>query len=91
VRYKVFLWFQELKMTVPRDFSLQVFFHESSSPKPLIISLASFQILFENSIGIRSSRCTTGVFDTGSKWKKTSIRKFFNIVTDATLTPNPDY
>jgi hypothetical protein len=28
---------------------------------------------------IRSSRCTAGVVDTGGKWKKSSIRKVFNI------------
>ena len=29
---------------------------------------------------IGSSRCTTGVVDTGGKWKKSSIRKFLIIV-----------
>ncbi len=33
-----------LKGTVSRDFLLQVFFHESPSPKPLKITLGSFQI-----------------------------------------------
>jgi hypothetical protein len=33
-----------LKGTMSRDFFLQVFFHESSSPKPLKIALGSFEI-----------------------------------------------
>jgi hypothetical protein len=32
------------KGTVSQDFLLQVFFHESSSPKPLKVTLGSFQI-----------------------------------------------
>ncbi len=35
-----------LKETVPRDFRLQVFFHESVSLKPLIIPLGLFQVFF---------------------------------------------
>ena len=57
-----------LKGTVSRDFLLQVFFHESPSPKPLIITLGTFRI-FSKIIGdIRKSRCTTGVNDTGGKF-----------------------
>ncbi len=33
-----------LKGTVPRDFQLQVFFHESVSPKSLNIPVGPFQI-----------------------------------------------
>ncbi len=33
--------------TVSRDFLIQVFFHESPSPKPLIIALGSFQIFLK--------------------------------------------
>jgi hypothetical protein len=55
------------------------FFHESVSPKPLIIPLGLFQIFSKIRGDIRSSSCTTGVLDTGGKWKKSSIRKIFII------------
>ncbi len=44
------------------------FFHESPSPKPLIITLGSFQIFSKIRGDIRKSRCTTGVNDTGGKF-----------------------
>ncbi len=47
---------------------LQVFFHESPSPKPLKITLGSFQIFSKIRGDIRKSRCTTGVNDTGGKF-----------------------
>ncbi len=50
---------RKFKGTVSRDFLLQVFFHESPSPKPLIITLGSFQISKIHG-DIRKSRCTTG-------------------------------
>jgi hypothetical protein len=43
-----------------QDFLLQLF-HESSSPKPLKITLGSFQIFYK-------SRCATGINDTGGKF-----------------------
>jgi hypothetical protein len=58
------------------------FFHESVSPKPLIIPIGLFQIFFKIRGDIRSSRCTTGVVDTGGKWKKSSIIKIFFILLD---------
>jgi hypothetical protein len=33
--------------TVPRDFRLRIFFHESVSPKPLSIQKGAFQFFFE--------------------------------------------
>ncbi len=45
-----------LKGTVTRDFLLLVFFHESVSPKPLIISLGPFRILSKIRGDIRSSK-----------------------------------
>jgi hypothetical protein len=54
-----------LKRTVSRDFLLQVFFHESPSPKPLIITLGSFRNFSKIRGDIRKSRCTT---DTGGKF-----------------------
>jgi hypothetical protein len=42
------------------------FFHESVSPKPLIIPIGPFQIFSKINGDIRSSRCTTGVIDTMS-------------------------
>ncbi len=56
------------------------FFHESFSPKPMIIPLGPFQILSKICRDIRSSRCTTGVVDTSGKWKKSSILKFLIIL-----------
>jgi hypothetical protein len=51
------------------------FFHESVSPKPLIIPLGPFRI-FSKILGyIGSSRFATGVVDTGGKWEISSIRK----------------
>ncbi len=52
------------------------FFHESVSPKPLRIPFRPFRIFSKIRGYIRSSRCTTGVVDTGGKWRKnTWIRK----------------
>ena len=56
------------------------FFLESVSPKPLIIPLGSFRIFSKIPGDIRSSRFATGVNDTGSKWKKSSIRKILIIL-----------
>ncbi len=61
-------WF--LKGTVSQDFLLLVFF---TNQYP-IRKVSNF---FENS---RSSRLTTGVVDTGGKWKKSLIRKIFKIL-----------
>jgi hypothetical protein len=41
------------------------FFHESSSPKPLKITLRSFQYFSKIRGDICNSRCTTGINDTG--------------------------
>jgi hypothetical protein len=54
-----------VKGRVSQDFLLQVFIHESTSPKPPKITLGSFQIFFK--IHIRKWRCTTGVNYTGGK------------------------
>jgi hypothetical protein len=48
------------------------FFHESVSPQPLSIPIGPFRIFSKIRGGIRSSRCTTGVADTGGKWQKSS-------------------
>ncbi len=59
-------------------FSTSGFVYVSVSPKPL--SIRTIPNFFENSWeDIRSSRCTSSVFDTGGKWEKTSIRKVLNI------------
>ncbi len=50
-----------LKGTVSRDFFASGFFHESPSPKPLIITLGLFRIFSKIRGDIRKSRCTTGV------------------------------
>jgi hypothetical protein len=44
------------------------FFHESPSPKPLIITLGSFRIFSKIRGDIRKSRCTTGVNNTSGKF-----------------------
>jgi hypothetical protein len=51
------------------------FLHGSVSPKPLIIPLRPFQIFPKIRGDIWSSRCTTGVVDTGGKWKKIFNKK----------------
>ncbi len=47
---------------------------------PLSIPLGSFRNFLEICGDIRSSRCTTGVVDTGGKWKKSSIIKVLIIL-----------
>jgi hypothetical protein len=69
-----------IKRTVPRDFRLLVFFHESVSPKHLSIPLRPFQIFSKIRGNIRGSRCTTSVVDTGGKWKKSLSRKILIIL-----------
>ena len=70
------LW---LKGTVPRDFWLQVFTWISfpQAPEFPIRAVSNFSKICGD---IRSLRCTTGVVDTGKKWKKSQIRKDFNIL-----------
>jgi hypothetical protein len=63
------------RVSVARFFA-SGFFHESVSPKNLIIPLGPFSQIRGD---IRSSRFSTGVVDTGGKWKKSSIRKFVMI------------
>jgi hypothetical protein len=55
------------KGTVSRDFLLQVF-SWITFPKPLKITLWSFQIFSKIRGDIRKSRCTTSVNDTGGKF-----------------------
>jgi hypothetical protein len=62
------------KGIVSRDFH----FHESVSPKPLSIPLGLFRIFLKIRGDIHSARCTIGVIDTGSKWKKSSVIKSFH-------------
>jgi hypothetical protein len=56
-----------IKGTVPIDFRLLVFFHESVSPKHLSIPLRPFIIFSKIRGDILGSRRTTGVVDTGGK------------------------
>ncbi len=55
-------------------------FHESVSSKLLSIPLGLFRIFSKIRGDIRSSRCTTGVVDTGGNWKKSSIIKVLIIL-----------
>ena len=52
------------KRTVSQDFLLQVFFHESSFPKPLRIKLGPFQFFSTIPRDICKSRYTTSINDT---------------------------
>ncbi len=65
-----------LKGHVTRFFALS-FFYESSSPKPLKITLGSFQIFSKILGDIRKSRCNTGIKDTGGKFWRLKI--FFHL------------
>ncbi len=71
------IWF---KGTVSWDFRHLVFFHESISPKPLSIPLGPFRISSKIREDICRSWFTTGVTDTGGKWKKSSIIKVLIIL-----------
>ena len=64
------------KGTVTRDFRLLVFFMDQFPPSPL----GPFQNFSKIRGDNRSSRCTTGVVDTGGKWKKSSIIKVLIIL-----------
>ena len=56
------------------------FFHQSVSPQPQSIPFGPFRIFSKIREDIRRSRLTTGVVDTGGKWKKSSIRKLLIIL-----------
>ncbi len=56
------------------------FFYESVSPKHLSIPVRPFQIFSKIRGDIRGSRFTTGVNDTGGKWKKSSSWKILIIL-----------
>jgi hypothetical protein len=73
--FDLHLMCSSVKGTVSRDFRLLVFFHESVSPKPLSIPLGPHRIFLKIGGDIQSSRCTTGIVDTGGKSKKSSIIK----------------
>jgi hypothetical protein len=64
------------KGTVSREFLLQIFFHESFSPKPL-----KFDFFAKIRGDIRKSRCTTGINDTGGKYKVNLRKKFIYLLT----------
>jgi len=61
------------------------FFYESVSPQPQSIPLGPFRFFSKIRGHIRSSRLTTGVADTGGKWKKSSIRKILIIFVGTPL------
>ncbi len=68
------------KGTVSRNFRLLVFFMNQFPPKPLSIPLGPIRIFSEIHGDIRSSRCTTGVVDTGGKWEKSAMIKVLIIL-----------
>jgi hypothetical protein len=57
-------------------------FHESVSPKPLSIPLQPFQIFSQIRGDICSSRCTTGVVETGANGKNLQSEKFALLLLD---------
>ncbi len=58
------------------------FFHELvPPPPPLSIPIGPFQIFSQIRGDINSSRCTTGVNDSGGKWQKSSNRKILIILS----------
>ncbi len=69
--------------------------HGSFSPKPLIIPLGRFRIFSQSRGDIRSSRCTTGVVDTGGKLLPVSttlaklVAKFATGVIDTAVSMTP--
>jgi hypothetical protein len=63
-----------------RRFSTSGFFHETVSSEPLSIPLGPFQIVWKIRGDIRGSMGITGAIDTGSKWKKSLIRKVLIIL-----------
>ncbi len=64
-----------IKGTVQRDFRFQIFLW-ISFPKPLGLPLGPFWIFPKICGGIRSSRCTTGVINSGGKGKNLQSEKF---------------
>ncbi len=65
------------------------FFHESPSPKLLIITLGSFRIFSKIRGDIRKSRCTTSVNDTGGKLPPVSTTPAANLpAVSTTLAAN---
>jgi hypothetical protein len=60
------------KGTVSREFRLLVFFMNQFPPTPEY-NIRPFQIFLKILGDIRSSRCATGVVNTGGKWKKSSV------------------
>ena len=71
--------FFNIKGTVSRDFLLLVFSSISFPPAPEY-PIRTVWIFSKIRGDIRSSRLTTGVADTGSKWEKSSIRKILIIL-----------
>jgi hypothetical protein len=72
------------KRTVSQDFLLQVFFHESSFPKPLRIKLGPFQFFSKICGDIRKSRYTTSInhninFPTGTAGVVDTSGKFAEV------------
>ncbi len=69
---------------------LQVFFNESPSPKPLIVTLGSFRIFSKIRGDIRKSRCTTGVNDTGGKFA-TGVNNTGGNLPPVSVTPAANF
>jgi hypothetical protein len=74
------------KGTVSQKFLLQVFFHESPSPKPLKITLGSFRSFSKFLRDIRKLRFTTGVNDTSGKFS-TNVHDTVAKLPPVSMTP----
>ncbi len=72
--------YRSLKRDSVTRFFASGFFHPKVSPQPQSIPFGPFRIFSKIRGDIRRSRLTTGVVDTGGKWKKSSIRKIFIIL-----------
>jgi hypothetical protein len=68
-KQRILNFFRNLKRQCHEIFDFR-FLHESVSPKPLGMPLGLFRIFL-----VAARGCTTGVVDTGGKWKKSSKRK----------------
>ncbi len=60
-------WVEFFKGTVSRDFLLQAF-SMNHLPKPLKMTLGSFEIFLKIHRDIRKSRCTTSIKNTGGRF-----------------------
>ncbi len=71
----------DLKGTVPRDFRLQVSYMDQFPQAPAY-TIRAVWVFLKICGDIRSSRRTTGVIDTGGKWKNLKSENFSLFLLD---------